>query len=97
MSVDKVQSQKRGRAKPGAEITPTFRVRERRSQQRRSRHSQEGRKRAWRRCAMEGDGRQSFKNAAKRPSKMRTHSVCWNGSTEFSFRGTMGQKKLELI
>ena len=46
---------------------------------------------------MEGDGRQSFKNAAKRPSKVRTYSVCWNSSMEFSFRGTMGQKKLELI
>lgn len=55
MSVDKVESAK-GRAKTGAEATPIVRAGERRSQQRRLRHSQERRKRLWRVCAMEGNG-----------------------------------------
>ena len=40
MSVDKVESAK-GRAKTGAEATPIVRARERMSQNRRLRHSQE--------------------------------------------------------
>ena len=56
MSVDKVESAK-GRAKTGAEATPIVRAGERMNQNRRLRHSQEGRKRLWRVCAMEGNGR----------------------------------------
>ena len=56
--VDKVESA-RGRAKTGAEPTPIVIVREGRSQHRRLRHSQERRKRLWRVCAMEGNGRVS--------------------------------------
>lgn len=46
------------RSKTG-ETSPIFRVRERRRQQGRQRHGQEGRKRAWRGCAVEGNGRES--------------------------------------
>lgn len=62
------------------------------------------RKRTWRGRALEGNGRESFKNAANGPSKMRTYSVCWNGYMEFTpafsksrLRERVGQKKLELI
>ena len=89
LSVDQVESARR-RAKAGAEPTPIVRVREKRSQHRRLRHSQERRKRLWRVCAMEGNGRASWMQPNSH-TKMRTDSVSWNTSMEFSFRGTVGQ------
>lgn len=79
MSMDRVESQKKGRDRIGSETALIFRVKGRRRQQVRLRHGQREEESLERVCTR----RQGFESAASWPGNMQTYSTCWDGYMEF--------------